>query len=58
MPPRNNERADRIRELKAQGLDQTQIAEILGCTQTNISALSRTHDIVWNKGGAARDQYG
>lgn len=54
----NFERAQRIRELKAKGLNQSQIANELGVTQKAISNMSRTHGIRWDYGAAARDQTG
>src|SRR6266404_183393 len=58
MPARNYEKAKRILELKNQGLNQTQIAKQLGCTQTNISQIAIRNGIKFDKGGAARNQYG
>jgi predicted transcriptional regulator len=58
MPARNNEKAQQIRELKAQGLNQSEIAAELGCTQAAISRMCQTHKITWEIGAAARDQRG
>ena len=54
----NFEKAQQIRELKAQGLRQQDIADIFGCTQGAIKNMSKTHGIIWNRGAAARDQRG
>lgn len=58
MPKRNNKITDRIRELRKQGCNQVQAAEILGCTQGNISYHSRKYGIKWPIGAASRDQTG
>lgn len=55
----NYKLAEQIRILKAQGLNQSQIARELGYTQSNISNVAKTHDITdWPRGAAARDQTG
>ena len=58
MPAPDFIKAQLIRELKAKGLNQSQIAAELGCYQTAISSMSRTHGILWYTGAAARDQTG
>jgi 5-methylcytosine-specific restriction endonuclease McrA len=58
MPPTDYRKVEKIKELKAKGLNQSQIAVKLGCTQTNISSICRTHSIRWDRGAAARDQRG
>lgn len=49
MAPRNNERADEIRKLKAQGLTQKEIGKMFGVTQGAIKNMSRTHGIIWER---------
>lgn len=58
MPPADYAKANKIRELKAQGMNQTQIGNVLGISQTAVSSMCRTHNIKWNIGAAARDQSG
>lgn len=52
------EQGNKIRELRAKGLNQSEIALELGCTQSNISKVSQTHGIQWDIGAAGRDQTG
>lgn len=51
-------KADEIRRLQKLGMNQSQIAKELGVTQTAISSMSRTHNIKWDIGAAARNQTG
>jgi predicted transcriptional regulator len=55
VPKPNPEQVAKIKELHEKGLTQTQVAEILGCTQTNISKISRRVGIIFTN---RRDQYG
>lgn len=52
------EKVQQIRDLKARGLNQSQIAAELGCCQANVSKICKTHGITWETGAAARDQTG
>lgn len=45
----SHEKIQQIKDLKAKGLNQFQIAERLECTQSNICYLSRTYGIEWPK---------
>lgn len=47
-----------ILELKAQGLNQWQIAEKLNCSQAGISRVCTDNGVYWDIGAAARDQTG
>ncbi len=58
MPTESAFDIEQIKELKAKGLNQNQIALEIGCTQTNVSVLCKKHGIYWDRGAAARDQRG
>jgi hypothetical protein len=47
-----------ILDLKSQGLNQSQIAEKLNCSQAGVSRVCTINGIFWETGAAARDQRG
>lgn len=52
-------RAQQIADLKERGLNQSQIATVIGISQTYVSQISRRFGITgWPTGAAARDQTG
>jgi len=47
-----------ILDLKSQGLNQSQIAERLNCSQAGISRVCTENNVYWDRGAGARDQAG